>query len=187
MAATFHFVSLKCIKQQEVGADEIRILIGSKQVFPAPPEKYIKMRKGDSWVNGEAPVAQSLLEDLLLPDKAMDISGYYQVEALTEAPISATGAVIQVIEVDEPWTKNDVIGKLLVSDVPSSTVQTRSVVCSSRASNSGDSKIAQAVSGSKERSDATYSFTGKAYSLKSLSSILFFSANFAFFSSDLSI
>ena len=125
MAATFHFLSLKCIKQQEVGDDEIRILIGGKQVFPALPEKYIKMRKGDSWVNGEAPIDQPLLEDLLLPDKAMDISGYYQVEALTEAPISATGAVIQVIEVDEPWTKNDVIGKLLVSDVPTSTVQTR--------------------------------------------------------------
>ncbi len=125
MAATFHFVSLKCLKQQEIGADEIRILIGGKQVFPALPEKYIKMRKGDSWVNGEAPVDKTLLEDLLFPNKAMDISGYYQAEDLTNAPISSTGAVVQVIEVDEPWTKNDVIGKFFVSHLKTSAVQTK--------------------------------------------------------------
>lgn len=46
------------------------------------------------------------------------VPAYPGVEAFLEAPIPTHGLGIRLVEIDEPFTANDLIGQLLISPIP---------------------------------------------------------------------
>ncbi|MCO4771022.1 MAG: hypothetical protein KDA24_13390 [Deltaproteobacteria bacterium] len=125
MPATFHFVSLECIKRQEKPRDEIVVLYQGKQAFPVLPEKFAQMGQGDILVNGKAPLPAHSLAGRLGRDDALDISGFYEVDDFLAVTIPTQGLGVTVMELDAGWSADDLIGKFLVSPIPTPKVQSR--------------------------------------------------------------
>lgn len=122
--ARFEFVALECVEQQEFGADEIIVEIGGAQAFPEAGQ-HMKFRSGTVLVNEASTASMDELRPLLRAKGAVRVPDYDGVDAFVERFIPAMGLVIRVVELDFPVSRNDEIGKVLVSAVPSGRVITK--------------------------------------------------------------
>jgi len=111
MAATFHFVALECLKQNEMFHDEIVVLYQGSQVFPKVGAAF-QFKLGTKVANDRLPDGHPC------PNGAIVVPAYPGVEAFLETPIPTHGLGIRLVEIDEPFTANDLIGQLLISPIP---------------------------------------------------------------------
>lgn len=121
--AEFEFVALACIKQQELGRDEIIIEYAGKQVFPAPGN-HMKFDRGTVLVNEGSTAEMAKLRPLLTAAGAVRVHDYPGVENFLRCPVPVTGLAIRVVEQDWPMSRNDIIGNLLISGVDTLGVRT---------------------------------------------------------------
>lgn len=123
MTAFFHFVSLECIEQNELGADEIVVLYQGEQVFPPVEGDDHSMRVGSVLFNSRAPVSAEELAALRGRSGAIDAAQYADVEDFLMLEIPTSGIGVRVVEKDGPWTRDDIIGQVLASPVATDGVQ----------------------------------------------------------------
>ena len=114
--ATFEFISLKCVSQNEVGGDEITLEYTGIQVFPAAGMQA-QFRSGDVVVNLEATLDGADRERLLEVAGAHPVEPFAEVGAFLHADIQDIGLVVEVWEHDV-LTANDLMGKIVVFPTP---------------------------------------------------------------------
>lgn len=110
--ATYEFISLKCVSQNELGGDEIFIEYVGQQVFPAAGFQA-KFAKGDTVVNQEAVLEGEERSRYLEASQAHPIDPYEGLEGFLRFDIPDHGLVIQVWEHDIV-SNNDLMGKIIV-------------------------------------------------------------------------
>ncbi len=123
MTAFFHFVSLECIEQNELGADEIVVLYQGEQVFPPVEGDDHSMRRGALLYNSKAPISAEELAALRGRERAIDAAQYADVEDFLKLEIPTSGIGVRVVEKDGPWTRDDIIVQVLASPVATDGVR----------------------------------------------------------------
>ena len=110
--ATYEFISLRCIAQNELGADEIFVEYVGEQVFPADGFQA-KFTSGDAVVNLDSALDDSDRLKYLEADGVHPVESYEGVENFLRFHIPEHGLVVQVWEHDL-LSPNDLMGKIVV-------------------------------------------------------------------------
>ena len=110
--ATYEFISLKCVSQNELGGDEIFVEYVGQQVFPAPGFQT-RFKTGDSIVNLEAALEGEDRDLHLEVAQANPVEPYDGVSGFLRFNIPDHGLVIQVWEHDVV-SSNDLMGKIVI-------------------------------------------------------------------------
>ncbi len=114
--ATYEFISLKCVSQNEIGGDEIFVEYVGEQVFPRAGFQA-RFKTGRAIVNLEAQLDGSVRAKCLEVPGAHPIEGYEGVEEFLRFDVPDHGLVIEVWEHDI-LTANDLMGKIVVFPTP---------------------------------------------------------------------
>jgi hypothetical protein len=110
--ATYEFISLRCIAQNELGGDEIFVEYVGEQVFPAEGFQA-KFATGDAVVNLDSVLEDSDRSKYLEASGAHPVEPYDGVDDFLRFHIPDHGLVVQVWEHDL-LSPNDLMGKIVV-------------------------------------------------------------------------
>jgi hypothetical protein len=110
--ATYEFISLKCVSQNEVGGDEIFVEYVGSQVFPQAGFQA-GFKTGQTVVNLEAGLEGGARGEYLEVDGAQSVEAYEGVEGFLRFDIPDHGLVIEVWEHDRV-SRNDLMGKIVI-------------------------------------------------------------------------
>jgi len=114
--ATYEFISLKCVSQNEIGGDEIFVEYVGEQVFPQAGFQA-RFKAGRTIVNLEAQLdGAARVKHLELPG-AHPVEEYEGVEKFLRFDVPEHGLVVQLWEHDI-LTRNDLLGKIVVFPTP---------------------------------------------------------------------
>ncbi|MEE2828969.1 MAG: hypothetical protein VX498_07265 [Myxococcota bacterium] len=114
--ATYEFISLKCVSQNELGGDEIFVEYGGVQVYPKSGFGA-SFSTNDVVVNGDAILGPEDRERLLGIEGASPVEAYEGVDSFLRTSVPTHGLVIQVWERDL-LSANDLLGKVIVFPNP---------------------------------------------------------------------
>ncbi len=114
--ATYEFISLKCVSQNEIGGDEIFVEYVGEQVFPQAGFQA-RFRTGHAIVNRKAQLADTARANCLAVPGAHPVEEYDGVESFLRFDVPDHGLVIEVWEQDI-LTANDLMGKIVVFPTP---------------------------------------------------------------------
>ena len=114
--ATYEFISLKCVSQNELGGDEIFVEYGGVQVYPESGLDA-SFSQDEVVVNTDALLDEEDRKRLVGIQGASPVEAYDGVGAFLRAAVPNHGLVIQVWERDLV-SANDLLGKVIVFPNP---------------------------------------------------------------------
>jgi hypothetical protein len=114
--ATYEFISLKCISQNELGGDEIFVEYVGAQVFPEGGLQA-QFKAGRTVVNLEAQLDAAVRSVHLDVPDAHPVTPYEGVESFLNFSVPDHGLVVEVWEHDVV-TSNDLMGRLVIFQTP---------------------------------------------------------------------
>jgi len=110
--ATYEFISLKCVSQNELGGDEIFVEYVGEQVFPRTGF-HARFKSGQAIVNLDATLEGAARSMHLEVAGAHPVEPYEGVQGFLRFEIPDHGLVIEVWEHDLV-SSNDLMGKVVV-------------------------------------------------------------------------
>jgi len=114
--ATYEFISLKCVSQNELGGDEIFVEYVGNQVFPKAGFQA-KFKVGRTVVNLDAQLDGAVGPVHLDVPGAYPVGPYEGVESFLRSAVPDHGLVVEVWEHDR-LTSNDLMGRIVVFPTP---------------------------------------------------------------------
>ena len=112
----FEFIALECVRQNELGGDEVYVRLGSQKVFPSG-RGLVEFVTGGVLVNRRAHVPQTTILELSGRRGARDLGDDPAADQLRQAKIPQHGLLVEIMEHDL-WTRHDRLGRILVSQKP---------------------------------------------------------------------
>jgi hypothetical protein len=114
--ATYEFISLKCVSQNELGGDEIFVEYVGAQVFPKAGYQA-QFKAGRVVVNLEAQLDGGVRSAHLEVPGANPVTPYDGVESFLRFAVPDHGLVVEVWEHDRV-SSNDLMGRIVIFPTP---------------------------------------------------------------------
>jgi hypothetical protein len=121
--ATYEFISLKCVSQNELGGDEIFVEYAGNQVFPKDGFQA-QFKAGRTVVNLDAQLDGAVGPVHLDVPGAYPVAPYEGVESFLRSAVPDHGLVVEVWEHDIV-SSNDLMGRIVIFPTPTKAPVTK--------------------------------------------------------------